>query len=67
MYISRDKFNAYIEVQQSGKTDMFDLDKVLQLNKKMSEIELTKEELHYIMKNYPRLCRRFGYIKVQSI
>lgn len=67
MYISKDKFNAYTEVQMSGKTNMFDLDEVLRLNKKMSEIELTKKELHYVMKNYKALCKRFGYVKVQSI
>jgi len=67
MFISRDKFNAYTEVQMSGLTNMFDLDEVLRLNKKMSEIELSKKELHYIMRNYSRLSKRFGYVKVQSI
>jgi len=67
MYISKDKFNAYEEIRVSGLTNMFDLDEVLRLNKKMSEIELSKKELHYIMKNYARLCRRFGYVKVQSV
>jgi len=67
MYISRDKWNAYEEVRCSGLTNMFDLDEVLRLNKVMSEIELSKKELHYIMKNYAKLCQRFGYCKVQSI
>jgi len=60
MYISRDKWNAYIEVQASGKTNMFDLDEVLRLNKKMSEIELSKKEIHYIMKHYKKLREKFG-------
>ncbi|MBA7522136.1 hypothetical protein ES705_14253 [subsurface metagenome] len=67
MYISRDKWDAYTEVQQSGLTNMFDLDEVLRLNKEMSEIELSKKELHYIMKNYNKLCTRFGYVRVQSL
>lgn len=67
MYISRDKFNAYTEVQMSGLTNMFDLDEVIRLNRKMSEVELSKKELHYIMKNYNRLSKRFGYVKVQSV
>ena len=67
MYISKDKFNAYEEVRYSGGTNMFDLDEVLKINKVISEIELTKKELHYIMKNYSKLCKRFGYVKVQSI
>ncbi len=67
MYISRAKFNTYTGIQMSGKTNMFDLDEVIRLNRKISEIELTKKELHYIMKNYNKLCTRFGYVKVQSI
>ncbi len=67
MYISRAKFNAYEEVRVSGGTNMYDLDEVLRLNKVMSEIELTKKELHYIMRNYEKLCTRFGYVRVQSI
>jgi hypothetical protein len=67
MFISRDKFNAYQEVRTSGETNMFDLDEVLRLNEAMSEVELSKKELHYIMKNYSKLCKRFGYVNVQSI
>lgn len=67
MYISRAKWNAYEEVRYSGGTNMFDLDKVLELNKVMSEIELTKKELHYIMKNYSKLCQKFGFVRVQSV
>lgn len=69
--ISQDKFNAYIEVQYSGATNMFDLDEVLRINKLMSEIELTKRELHYIMRNYKKLKERYGIggvnINIQSI
>lgn len=67
MYISNAKWNAYQEVRASGGTNMYDLNEVIRLNKKMSEIVLTKKELHYIMRNYEKLCRRFGYVKVQSI
>jgi len=39
---------------------MWDVDKVLKLNKKMSEIELTKKDCFYIMKNYGKLKEKFG-------
>jgi len=58
--INKDKWNAYIEVQHSGKTNMFDLDEVIRLNKKMSEIELTRKDCHYIMRNYGKLKEKFG-------
>lgn len=67
MYISRDKWDAYQEVRASGETNMFDLDEVIRLNRKMSEVELSKKDCHYIMKNYSKLCQRFGFVKVQSI
>lgn len=67
MYISRAKFTAYEEIRSSGLTNMFDLDEVISVNMMMSDTMLTKKELHYIMKNYGRLCKRFGYVRVQSI
>lgn len=68
MYVSRAKWNAYEEVRCSGETNMKKfLDEVIRLNKKMSEIELTKKELHYIIKNYGKLCQKFGFGRVQSI
>lgn len=69
--ISKDKFNAYTEIQYSGATNMFDLDKVLRVNKLMSEIELTKKDCFYIMENYGKLKKRYGIggvnIDIQSI
>ncbi|MBA7501032.1 hypothetical protein ES704_03794 [subsurface metagenome] len=67
MYISRKKWDAYHEVKDSGKTNMFDLNEVIRLNRQMSEVELSKKELHYIMRNYSKLSKRFGFVKVQSI
>ncbi|MBA7603825.1 hypothetical protein ES703_10943 [subsurface metagenome] len=59
MRISQKKWDAYIEVQASG-ANMYDLDGVVMLNRKMSEIELTKKDCHYIMKNYGKLKEKFG-------
>ena len=58
--VSADKFLAYCEVQYSGLTNMFDVDEVLKLNKKMSEVELTRKDVFYIMKNYSKLREKFG-------
>jgi len=69
--VSEKKFLAYCEVQYSGKTNMFDLDEVIKLNREMSEIELSKKELHYIMKNYSKLREKYGVggvnISIKSI
>ena len=69
--VSETKFLAYCEVQYSGKANMFDLDEVIRLNRKMSEVELSKKELHYIMKNYSKLREKYGVgrvnIRIQSI
>lgn len=69
--INQNKWLAYIEIQHSGLTNMFDLDEVIRLNRKMSEIELTKKDLHYIMKNYGKLKERYGIggvnINIQSL
>ena len=58
--VSSDKFLAYCEVQYSGLTNMFDVNKVMELNKKMSEIELTRKDVLYIMNNYSKLREKFG-------
>jgi len=69
--ISISKWNAYCEIQFSGKTNMFDLDEVIRLNRKISEVELTKKDCHYIMRNYRKLRERFGIggvnINIQSL
>jgi len=69
--VSSEKFLAYCEVQYSGLTNMFDVGEVLKLNKKMSEVELTKKDVFYIMNNYSKLRSRYGVggvnISIQSI
>jgi len=58
--ISANKWNAYIEIQASGLTNMHDLDEVLNVNVMMSDIMLTKKDCHFIMKNYGKLKERYG-------
>jgi hypothetical protein len=52
--ITKQKFNQYEAVRQSGVTNMFDLKTVEALS------GLTKEEIIEIMKNYPQLQEQFN-------
>lgn len=54
--MTKEKFYAYTNVQMSGATNMFDVNAVIQL----SEVELTKEEVFDIMKNYSEYKVKFG-------
>ena len=52
---TKEQFEAYVEVQMSGVTNMWDIDFVIQL----SNYELTKENCFYIMKNYSELKEEY--------
>lgn len=51
--ISREKFESYEQVRQSGVTNMFNVSLVCELT------DLTKDECFYIMKNYSKLSQTF--------
>lgn len=51
--IIREEFKAYLEVQQSGVTNMFDISIVSELT------GLSKDKVLYIIKNYGRLKKKF--------
>lgn len=51
----REKFEAYVEVQQSGLTNMWAVDYVIELAEKMAGVELTEADCFYIMKHYSEL------------
>jgi len=67
MYISRKKFTTYEEIRVEGKFNMLDINNVVVRSHIISENSLTRGEVIYIIKNYEKLCQRFGFVKVTSI
>ena len=57
--ISREKFRAYLKVQKSGVTNMFNVSKVIRYARIFSNIILSKEDCLYIMKNYKALKEEY--------
>lgn len=60
---TQEQWNAYVDVQQSGLTNMWAVDTVIDLAQRYYQIELTSEACLYIMKNYADLKEEYG-IKV---
>jgi len=46
---------------------MFDLEGVQKQNRLMSDVELTRKDIHYIMKNYSKLKKRYGIGGVNEV
>ena len=57
--VSKEKFEAYVKVQKSGITNMFNIANVIEAADKIFEVELTKEDCIYIMENYKKLMEAF--------
>jgi hypothetical protein len=57
--ISREKFEAYEKVRQSGVTNMFNISMVSEL----SYPHLTMVEIRYIMENYEQLMKTFADVR----
>ncbi len=53
---TKEQFHAYQDVQQSGVTNMWAVDTVIDL----ASIELTQGNCFYIMKNYADLEKEYG-------
>lgn len=53
--MTKEKFISYLNVQNSGLTNMFDVRKVIEL----SDDELTKDDCLDIMKNYGKYEKEF--------
>ena len=53
---SKEQFQAYVDVQMSGVTNMWDIDYVISV----ASEPLTKEHCFYIMKHYNELKEEFG-------
>jgi hypothetical protein len=50
--MTREKFEAYLKVQKSGKTNMFDITMVCQLACKRKNLILNRKDCLDIMSNY---------------
>ena len=57
--VSKEKFDAYITVQQSGVTNMFSVAHVITYAHRFCDVELTKEDCLCIMKNYAELSEKY--------
>jgi len=57
--VSREKFEAYVKVQKSGITNMFNVPNVIEAADKIFDVELTREDCIYIMENYKKLMEVF--------
>lgn len=58
--ISREKFEAYQEVRESGLTNMFNLDNVIFVAGSFSNADLTKKDCIEIMGKYGKLKKKYG-------
>lgn len=67
MYISRKKFTTYEEIRVEGKFNMLGINDVVVRSHIISEDSLNRGEVIYIIKNYEKLCQKFGFGRVQSI
>ena len=55
MEITQDEFDAYVEVQESGVTNMFNVAVVSDYS------GLSKDKIMTIMKNYSDLSKQYGH------
>lgn len=58
--ISEIDFNSYEDIRQSGLTNMFDIRRVLELDKEIGCASLTVEKVKTIMIFYDKLVEKFG-------
>lgn len=57
---TKEQFEAYVDVQKSGITNMWAIDTVIQYAEIQSQVYLTKEHCFYIMKYYNDLRAEYG-------
>jgi len=57
---TKEQFEAYVDVQHSGLTNMWAIDVVVAMAKQYYKIELTSDVCLYIMKNYADLKEEYG-------
>jgi hypothetical protein len=60
---TKEQFHAYLQVQYSGVTNMFDSEKVAELAVEYTGEILSKETIIYIIVNYQALKDEYGDIE----
>ena len=56
---TKEQFEAYVTVQMSGVTNMFDRQAVIHYAREYADVELSKEHITYIFKNYSELKEEY--------
>lgn len=57
--VSKEKFDAYVTVQNSGVTNMMHIKNVIYAANQICDVELTKEDCIFIMENYGKLSEKY--------
>ena len=56
---TKEQFEAYVTVQESGVTNMFDRQAVVDYALEWCDVELSKENILYIFQNYSELKEEY--------
>ena len=56
---NKKQFEAYVSVQESGVTNMWEKDTVIYYAAEWCDVELSKENILYIFKNYSELAEEY--------
>jgi hypothetical protein len=54
-------WDGYLKVQASGLTNMWDSDQVVNLAWELADVDMDRDDVVYIIKNYTNLRDYFGY------
>lgn len=54
-------WDAYLKVQASGLTNMWDTNMVAELAWDIADVDMDKDDVLYIIKHYDKLKEYFGY------
>lgn len=60
MTVTKEQVQAFETVRQSGITNMFFTPNVIEAADKICNVILTKDDCHYIMKNYGKLLKEYN-------
>lgn len=58
--ITREQFEAYLDVRDGGETNMWNAKRVIELAQEYSGVELTRQEVTTIIDNFEELQGKFG-------
>lgn len=60
MKATKEQYEAYLKVRESGQTNMFDVNRVIELAKEYSNIKLTRDECLDIIHNFAEYEKVYG-------